>query len=142
MVCHGFCHPEDPQKSGVLLGGSSKLEEMMIRDLGNTRNGIPQLAYLSTCSIAEVRLGQLVDESVHLANMFQLIGYRHVIATMQEAYDSAAVEMGKSFCRELFVPKGSGFLDVAEALDNAMLTVREQDSKDMMRLASFVHLST
>jgi CHAT domain-containing protein len=138
FACHGYCHPQEPQRSGLLLG-NSKLERLTVRDLGQLKYRVAQIAYLSACSTAEIRSDVLVDESIHLANMFQLLGYRHVIGTMWGAYDAAAVKVAKSFYKELFLAEGNDGLAVAEALHNAVLTVRKQDCQDSIRWAPFVH---
>jgi CHAT domain-containing protein len=39
----------------------------------------------------------LLDESIHLASAFQLAGFPHVIATLWQTGDSAAVQVAEDF---------------------------------------------
>lgn len=49
-----------------------------------------QLASLSACSTAENKTMDLVDENLHIAAAFQLVGFPQVIGTLLEAQDWAA----------------------------------------------------
>lgn len=55
------------------------------------------MAYLSACATAEQPDGKLADETIHLANAFQTLGFQHVIGTMWGANDAAAGEIAKRF---------------------------------------------
>ncbi|EWC44826.1 hypothetical protein DRE_06464 [Drechslerella stenobrocha 248] len=138
FACHGFCHPNRPDESGLLLGREA-VEQLTVRDLAKIDYGVSQIAYLSACSTAEISPGKLVDESIHLANSFQLIGYRHVVATLWGAYDEAAVEVARNFYSTLSTAGGDEGLTVAYALHEATLAVREYDRHDIMSWAPFVH---
>jgi CHAT domain-containing protein len=61
-----------------------------------------RLAYLSACSTAENSAQALVDEVIYVASAFQLAGFPHVIGTMWEAEDNAAIAIAARFYENLF----------------------------------------
>ena len=60
-----------------------------------------QLAYLSACSTAENSSQDLIDEVIHIASAFQLVGFPHVLGTFWEADDDAANCIARVFYTEL-----------------------------------------
>ena len=73
----------------------------MVRDLAVTSLEMAQLAYLSACSTAENASHDLLDEVIHIASAFLLVGFPHVVGTFWEAYDGAAKNMSRIFYKEL-----------------------------------------
>jgi tetratricopeptide (TPR) repeat protein len=143
FACHGYSDPEEPSNSALILG-KSVAEPLTIRDLGNITHQLAQVAYLSACSTAEISTRNLVDESIHLANMFQLIGFRHVIGAMFGAHDSAAVEVAAEFY-DCLLRKGTDTDTdnvVPYALHAAVQCLRNKDgSRDnFLRWVPFIHV--
>ena len=73
FACHGSSNAEQPSKSALLLGTGS-VERLTVDDLQSLNHQLAQVAYLSACSTAEIGARTLIDESIHLASTFQLVG--------------------------------------------------------------------
>ena len=140
FACHGSSDAEQPSKSALLLGRGS-VDKMTVEDL-QSLNSLAQVAYLSACSTAEVGARSLIDESIHLASTFQLVGFRHVIGTMWGAYDSAAVAVAAKFYEYLLKEHADTVSSVPRALHRAVLDLKTKDgnSDDISLWAPFVHL--
>lgn len=102
-ACHRCSDPYNPLDGGLLLG-DTRQDQLTLRDLKTLSNDLAQIAYLSACSTAELRDQSLVEESIHMASMFQLIGFRHVIGTMWGAYDDDTVQIASAFYQLLLDP--------------------------------------
>ena len=111
-------------------------------------HGNAPLAYLSACSTAEIKVRILADESIHLASVFQLAGFMHVVATLWLADDDAAVEIAGKFYeglefydRQLFDQRESG--SMTYALHYAVLHYRNIPGNSMAvaKWAPFIHSS-
>lgn len=74
FACHGSFDTEQPSKSVLLLGIRS-VERPTVDDLQPLNHQLAQVAYLSACSTAEMGARSLIDESIHLASTFQLVGF-------------------------------------------------------------------
>ncbi|MGH3613795.1 MAG: CHAT domain-containing protein [Pseudonocardia sp.] len=86
LACHGSQHPTDPTASAFRLAdGPLSVTDLIQQD----RPGPRELAFLSACQTATGST-RIPDESLHLAAAMQLMGYRHVIATLWSIYDSMA----------------------------------------------------
>ncbi|KAF3906616.1 hypothetical protein ABW20_dc0109031 [Dactylellina cionopaga] len=150
FACHGFSigfepssnPPKSPSDSYLLLR-SADGEKLTVDDLVKVRHSRAQLAYLSACSTAEISAEQLVDETIHIANAFQLAGYPHVIGTLWEAEDESAMMISKAFYESLF-----GALDkpwhnnVANALHQAVRTLMQDNwfKDDFLAWTPFIHI--
>ena len=88
LSCHGVQHPADASRSAFLLHD----QPLTLADLAALNLRGIDLAYLSACQTAagDVRL---LDEALHLAGALQLVGYRHVLATLWSISDAAAPAM-------------------------------------------------
>ncbi|KAF6810098.1 TPR domain-containing protein [Colletotrichum sojae] len=93
---HGVTDALNPLRSHLFLNdwGSNPLtaESLMEMNLGHSS---PFLAYLSACRTGENANEQLLDENIHLANAFQLAGFRHVIGTLWEVDDELCADMAR-----------------------------------------------
>ncbi|KAK4696568.1 hypothetical protein P7C71_g1361, partial [Lecanoromycetidae sp. Uapishka_2] len=148
FACHGTADQEEPTKSALLLGRDVleklTLEDIMKMDFDSHEN-VP-LAYLSACSTAEIKVRNLVDESIHLASAFQLAGFMHVIGTLWAADDAAAVEIAGKFYEGLDLYERKLDQDengsVAYALHYAVLHYRNisGNSLAVAKWAPFIHL--
>ena len=157
FACHGRSVKHDPSQSGLLLVGEdgkaniltlAELERVPMLEFG----GVGEVAYLSACSTAETQQdGTLADEAMHLGNLFQALGFPHVIATLWGANDIAAGEVAKRFYENLLReeeegdtgPKGSERRhDVANALRIAMLEYRDvsRGGNHALDWVPFVHI--
>ena len=85
FACHGYQDPDDPVRSALLLQDGP----LTVGDLVQLRHDRAELAFLSAC---ETTTGdtRLLDEAVHLAAAFRLLGYRHVIAGQWHLADAPA----------------------------------------------------
>lgn len=149
FACHATADPVEPTKSALLLG-KDVLEKLTLEDIMNLDSFThqhAQVAYLSACSTAEIKVRNLADESIHLASAFQLAGFMHVIGTLWAADDSAAVNIAGKFYegleiydRELFDRDESG--SVAYALHYAVLHYRSVpgNSTAVAKWGPFIHL--
>ena len=88
LSCHGVQHPADPALSAFLLSD----QPLTLADLAALNLHQTDLAYLAACQTATGDL-QLLDEALHLAGALQLVGYRHVLATLWSISDDAAPAM-------------------------------------------------
>jgi hypothetical protein len=85
LSCHGVQDPADASRSAFLLHD----QPLTLADLAALHLPHTDLAYLSACQTATGDI-QLLDEALHLAAALQLVGYRHVLATLWNISDSAA----------------------------------------------------
>ena len=124
FACHGSSDRFDPSESALLLGKDHP-EPLKVKDLRSLNIELAQVAYLSACSTAELRMEDLVDESIHLSSIFQLAGFSHVIGTLWAADDDAAVRVAAGFYAHLFKDRHSP-TSVARALHQAILDYRRR----------------
>ncbi|KAL5623726.1 hypothetical protein FOBRF1_002976 [Fusarium oxysporum] len=73
--CHGESTSTQPCKSYLQLGIDAE-SHLTIQEIQGSRHQKAQLAYLSACSTANVSARDLVDEVVHIAGAFSLLGFR------------------------------------------------------------------
>ena len=88
LSCHGVQHPADASLSAFLLHD----QPLTLADLAALNLRETDLAYLAACQTATGDL-RLLDEALHLAGALQLVGYRHVLATLWSISDAAAPAM-------------------------------------------------
>ncbi|KAK4076851.1 hypothetical protein Purlil1_12559 [Purpureocillium lilacinum] len=123
---HGSTHPTEPLESQLLLDDWDQ-EPFTVASLleTNLTAKAPFLAYLSACGTGQILDDGSVDESIHLANAFQLAGFRHVIGTLWSVDDELCVAMAKMIYEYL---RDEGMEDemVSRALHGAMRTLRDQ----------------
>jgi tetratricopeptide (TPR) repeat protein len=85
LSCHGLQHPADASRSAFLLDD----QPLTLADLSTHHLREVDLAYLAACQTATGDLS-LLDEALHLASALQMVGYRHVLATLWNISDTAA----------------------------------------------------
>ena len=141
FACHGTADLMEPAKSALLLG-RDVLERLTLEDMDTINHDHAQMAYLSACSTAEIKVQNLADESIHLASAFQLAGFAHVIGTFWAAADKAAVEVARKFYEGLNLYDKEGGASVAQALHHAVLHYRNKpgNSTAVAEWAPFIHL--
>jgi hypothetical protein len=122
---HGEAHPTDPLQSSLLLKDWQD-EPLTVSSLLETNLGLnpPFLAYLSACGTGQILKDDSVDESIHLANAFQLAGFRHVIGTLWSVDDEICVEIAKM----TYSSFSGGLCDdvVSRGLHDAARTLRDR----------------
>ena len=99
MSCHGLQHPADPSLSALFLHD----QPLTLADLAALNLRETDLAYLAACQTAAGDL-RLLDEALHLARALQLVGYRHVLATLWSISDAAAPDMADTTYAHLLHP--------------------------------------
>lgn len=141
FACHAIADNLQPAKSSLILGCNVE-ERLTLEDLDLFNHRKAQMAYLSACSTAEVKVRNLLDESIHLASAFQLAGFSHVIGTLWGADDDAAVQIAKGFYEGLQQYRNDGRDSVARALHGSILSYRNQGKQSLaiLKWAPFIHL--
>lgn len=148
FTCHGTSDSQDPSRSALLLRNpddSTKCDRLTVRELATITHDRAQIAYLSACSTAENSSDALIDEAIHLASAFQLIGFPHVIGTLWEAYNKTATELARLFYTLLMEKMnstgwGGDVSVIAESLGEAVEIIREDDAENFLAWAPFIHL--
>jgi CHAT domain-containing protein len=150
FACHGYADRVDPSNSRLLLRDAlvpGVPDTLSVYDIVTASNNSARLAYLSACSTAENAVTELLDENIHIAGTFQLIGFPNVIGTLWSVSDRAAVATAGSFYTHL-LSKGNENDDmIAFALHEAVRELREtkipgsriNPAEDVLAWAPFVH---
>lgn len=157
FACHGNSDASNPSRGGLFLGhaDTSVAEHLSVAELATMRPQDAQLAYLSACSTAENLAEELVDEVIHTASSFQLLGFPHVIGTLWEAGNKEALKIAGEFYGSLIgssTREGNGALSdsVAYSLHEAVQTLRKNGTlgvrkrsdprKDVISWVPFIHI--
>ncbi|SCF72982.1 CHAT domain-containing protein [Streptomyces sp. Ncost-T10-10d] len=92
FACHAVADLTAPSHGGL------QLHDRLLQLPAISALNLPQaeLIYLSACSTAS-RGTRHADESLHLASLFQLAGFRHVIASLWPLDDTVAVAASRAF---------------------------------------------
>jgi tetratricopeptide (TPR) repeat protein len=148
--CHGETNPTDPSCSALSLSSTTERDAgsiLTVKDLAGIDHRKAQLAYLSACSTAENSSDTLPDEVIHVASAFQLIGFPHVIGTLWEIGDRAAVEVSRLFYEGLGRRMDAGSdlnktiaYALHEALQHHRNSKRVKKTNDVLSWAPFIHL--
>ncbi|KAI9663909.1 MAG: hypothetical protein M1821_007399 [Bathelium mastoideum] len=141
FACHGALDPVNPEQSSLIVGREAE-ERLSVKDLDSINNKNFKIAYLSACSTAEIGLNGVADESINLANSFQLAEFQHVIGTLWGADDDAAAQIASLFYPALLRLKDKNNASVAQALHEAVIQYRNSEGKTMepSKWAPFIHL--
>ena len=143
LSCHGIQHPADAALSAFLLHDQPlTLADLAVRNLKET-----DLAYLAACQTATGDL-RLLDEALHLAGPLQLVGYRHVLATLWSVSDDAAPTMADITYAHLRhpdpdQPNPTDQLEAARApyaLHHAITYLRQALPGEPLLWAPYIHL--
>ncbi|EXK38550.1 hypothetical protein FOMG_06123 [Fusarium oxysporum f. sp. melonis 26406] len=136
--CHGESTSTQPCKSYLQLGTDAE-SHLTIQEIQGSRHQKAQLAYLSACSTANVSARDLVDEVVHIAGAFSLLGFRQVVGTFWQAKNTAARVVAKRFYEELMLGDGGDEDCVARAYYTAVMELRGSNVRDPLVWATFAH---
>jgi hypothetical protein len=152
FICHGALDINNPSDSCLLFKqdvNDGKAGRLRVRDVAALSMEHAHIAYLSACSTAETADKTLVDETIHLASSFQLVGFPHVVGTTWEANNTVAEKIAKNFytClieQERAFPQDDGI--VAYALHEAVKAYWSQSkgrfkpNDDVIAWAPFIHI--
>jgi tetratricopeptide (TPR) repeat protein len=134
LSCHASQEDTDPNRSAFLLHD----RRLTLADL--TALNLPEadLAYLAACHTATGSL-ELIDESLHLAAGLQLVGYRHVLATLWSISDRQAPAVATAVYRRL-TQGGPDAERAPYALHSAVAGLRAAAPGNPLLWAPYVHL--
>ncbi|KAI1327069.1 hypothetical protein F5Y16DRAFT_410580 [Xylariaceae sp. FL0255] len=91
----------------------------------------PFLAYLSACGTAQVYDETYHDEGMHLANAFQLAGFRHVIGSLWEVRDMACADMARITYESIRADNATD-QSVSRGLHKATRMLRDDWARDII----------
>ncbi|MFF0863812.1 CHAT domain-containing protein [Nonomuraea sp. NPDC003560] len=94
-----------------------------------------ELAYLSACSTAFSGIFH-ANESIHLASVFQMVGFRHVVGSLWPLDDATAAAVAREFYRGLPGPDAD---DAARVLHRVMRDLRRTHPDRPDLWAALVH---
>jgi CHAT domain-containing protein len=141
LSCHGVQHPIDASRSAFLLHDQA----LTLADLADLNLTEADLAYLAACQTATGDL-RLLDEALHLAAALQLVGYRHVLATLWSISDAAAPVMAETIYTHLLTPPHPDHPGRPEAgrapyaLHHAVARLRQACPGEPLLWAPYIHL--
>ena len=143
LSCHGVQHPDDPALSAFLLHD----QPLTLADLAALDLREMDLAYLSACQTATGDL-RLLDEALHLAGALQLVGYRHVLATLWSIADVAAPGLARDTYAHLLHPDPEHPHPADQpraarapyALHHAVARLRQRYPGEPLLWAPYIHL--
>lgn len=138
FACHGGADAEDQTRSRLFLADHESnpltLGSLLSLDLRDA-----QLAFLSACRTAFSTSPSLLNESLHLAAAFQLVGYPHVVGTLWNVGDGAAAAFSYWFYEALSTwDRNLGVQHSAHAAHRATRLLRERFGDDPTRWAAQV----
>jgi CHAT domain-containing protein/tetratricopeptide (TPR) repeat protein len=132
FACHARADYSAPSNGGLRLYDGL----LTIPEISRCHLGSAELAYLSACSTAH-RSWDHIDESVNVASVFHLAGFRHVIASLWPLNDGVAPEASRSFYRSL--QQGPSASSAAQALHQVTHELRTKYSDRPDLWASLIH---
>lgn len=138
FACHSEVDMADPSQSRLLLH-DHETRPLTIRSLTPVKLERVRLAYLSACRTMFNAPSDLIDESIHMASAFQLLGCSHVVATLWEIEDATAARVADDFYAGLI---DGGVVDPRRApyaLHHAWRAVRDEYREAPSLWAGFVH---
>lgn len=138
LACHAAQNGDNPAES-ALFPWDWQQHPLTIAELVDLRLPRTELAFLSACQTS-AGSARLTEESVHLAAAMQVIGYRHVIATLWPTVDPVTPRLVDLVYARLL---GEGRADAdraSEALHHAVTAIRARYPDDPRGWACHIHL--
>jgi tetratricopeptide (TPR) repeat protein len=132
LSCHGLVDHGAPLNSHLTLEGG----DLHVQDIIKARLENAEFAFLSACHSAAGSFA-MPDESLHLTSALQFAGFRSVVGTMWEMYDSDAPELAKDFYNAI-IKMGGRPDHAAAALHKALKRFRRRGGPE--RWAMFIHV--
>ncbi|KAF2258472.1 hypothetical protein CC78DRAFT_478747 [Lojkania enalia] len=146
FACHGKSDHVNPLNSHLLLqkrlGDKTVVDRLSASKLSRiAATGKARMVYLSACSTAQVPNSKLRDEGLHIASVFQVLGFLHAIGTLWSAGDDICVEIADGFYSHITQNSKTGFPNdqVARALRSAILSIQSRYPNNPEIWAQFVH---
>ncbi|MEV7964614.1 CHAT domain-containing protein [Sphaerisporangium sp. NPDC088356] len=134
LACHGLQDARRPSRSGVVLRDGM----LTVLDIAGMRLPDAELAFLSACQTAATG-SALTDEAIHLAAALQVVGFRHVVATLWPVYDEIAPELARLFYQRLAGEPDAS--DAAETLNHAVRRLRDAGNAALPGIwAPYIHV--
>ena len=140
FVCHGLL------ETGKPFDASLELHKDNLTLLEIVRSQLPaaEFAFLSACHTAELTVGSVADEGLHLAAAMQYCGFRSVVGTMWAMADTDGADLSRHFYKTLFMDKadrnGMPYHErSARALQIAVRKLRKKRGMSLERWVNFVH---
>ena len=124
------------------------LDELTVAAISKLHLPDSKLAILLACNSAANEAAPLADESLHIASMMQVAGFKHVIGTLWEAENQTCISFATEFYKLLFTSQeSSGVKDpsmswrdrIPAAYCRAIEVLQEQHWKAPLIWAPFVH---
>lgn len=135
LSCHGSQHVTDPTESAFwLTDGPLRISDLIEQHDPGPR----ELAFLSACQTA-TGSPRALDEAIHLAAAIQLLGYRHVIATLWSIYDSTAPDIADTVYTKLTATGTPDTNHAAHALHHAVTALRAKHPTEPLAWAPYLH---
>jgi CHAT domain-containing protein len=136
MACHGSQHLSDPTDSAFsLTDGPLRIADL----IAQPNPGPRELAFLSACQTA-TGSPRAMDEAIHLAAAMQLLGYRHVIATLWSIYDFSAPDIAADVYATLTATGTPDADGAAQALHSAVAAARAKHPTEPLAWAPYLHI--
>jgi len=131
--------PGKPFESSFKLHKGKRLQ---LLDIIQSQFPNAEFAFLSACHTAELTEESIADEVLHLAAAVQFCGFRSVVGTMWAMADIDGRVLVRRFYHSVFSEEGQGvcyYERTAEALRDAVLSLRRKGGITMERWVNFVH---
>jgi len=109
QIAHFACHASlcfDPSQSRLLLA-DSKTSPFTVSDIAALNIPHAQMAYISACHVAVMKILRLLDESINLASAIRLAGYPSVIGSLWQVSNEHSVEIAKEVYGSMLVEKST-----------------------------------
>ena len=121
-----------------------KWTSLTVSDLTSLNIESAKMAYLSASNTSTMRDIRLLDESITLANAFQLSGYSSVVGSLWGVMDPCTAEVARSVYEWILK---DGILDIrlsAEGLHKAVHSLRDRtrtrhSNDDPLIWATYIH---
>jgi tetratricopeptide (TPR) repeat protein len=133
VAAHAIADPVNPSRGGIARSDGSLVTA---EELSRARPDGGELMFLSACDTA--RTGpDLADETVHLASVLHVAGYRHVVATLWPVPDRPALRLARAVYEQLAADEPAG---MATALHLAVRQLRNRYPEHPLVWAGYLHL--
>ncbi|WP_436532770.1 CHAT domain-containing protein [Actinoplanes sp. HUAS TT8] len=134
VAAHAIADAVNPSRGGIARSDGSLVTA---DELSRARpDGGGELMFLSACETA--RTGpDLADETVHLASVLHVAGYRNVVATLWPVPDRPALRLARAVYEQLTADEP---VEIATALHRAVRLLRERYPNHPLVWAAYLHL--
>jgi tetratricopeptide (TPR) repeat protein len=139
FACHAMNDPVDPSRSQLLLK-DHRTDPCTVASLTGLTLPRAQLVYLSACHTALTDTAELIDEAIHLASALHLAGFPHVIGTLWELKDTAALAVARAFYDGLAAGDTLRTAQTPYALHAAVLGLRATFPANPALWAAYLHV--